>query len=147
VNLLLNRASAGADIYSYIPYQGRVQMKMKQAYPRIAIRMPEWVQNGSSDVTCTVNNSRHDSNWEGRYIRLGPVKPGDLIDVSFPIATRTSTETIGAGRYTLEIRGNTVVSVDPPGKLGAIYQRAAYKATDAPKRKVRRFVSDKEIAW
>ena len=30
VNLLLNRASAGADVYSHVPYQGKVEVKVKK---------------------------------------------------------------------------------------------------------------------
>jgi len=47
----------------------------------------------------------------------------------------------------LEIKGNTVVSVNPRGKNGAIYERASYKASEVPWRTVQRFVPDPEISW
>ena len=43
-------------------------------------------------------------------------RAGETIDLAFPITTRTVKETIGTVPYTLEIKGNTVVSIDPPGK-------------------------------
>jgi hypothetical protein len=147
VNLLLNRASTGADVYSYIPYEGRVQVKMKQPFSRVLIRVPEWVESGSSDVACKVNGAPRNLNWDGRYLSVGPVKPADLIDITLPIATRKETEIIGTTRYTLEIRGNTVVSVDPPGRNGTLYQRAQYKSAAAPKRRVLRFVPENPITW
>src|SRR5437016_3525886 len=43
VNLLLNRASRWADVYSYLPYQGRVDLKMKEQCRKVRVRAPEWV--------------------------------------------------------------------------------------------------------
>jgi Beta-L-arabinofuranosidase, GH127 len=147
VNLLLNRASEAADIYSFIPYEGKVSVKMKQPYPNVWIRVPEWVKAGSSEVVGKVNGALRELNWKGRYVNLGAVKQGETIELTFPIATRKVTELIGSRHYTLEIRGNTVISVDPPGKNGALYERAHYKADEAPWRKVQRFVPAVEINW
>ena len=54
---------------------------------------------------------------------------------------------MGGVDYTLVIKGNTVVSVDPPGKFYPLYERKQYRATQVPWRKVERFVSDEEIQW
>jgi hypothetical protein len=43
VNLLLNRASAWADLDSYIPYEGRVDVRVKRDC-ELAVRIPEWVK-------------------------------------------------------------------------------------------------------
>ena len=147
VNLLLNHASDRADIYSDIPYQGRVELKIKKPVPELLVRAPEWIENGSPRIAATVNGAPHKFHWEERYLHLGFASPGDRVRVTFPIAERTVKETIGAVPYTLIIRGNTVVSVDPPGKLGALYQRAAYRKDEAPLRKVRRFVPEQPIVW
>lgn len=147
INLLLNRASADADVYSYIPYQGRIDVKMKRHYARVLIRVPEWVKSGSADVVCKVNGNPQNVTWEGRYVSIGPAKPADMIEMGFPIAIRSITETIGTKRYTLEIKGNTVVSVDPPGRHGALYQRVQYRSSTASMKTVQRFVPDAEIRW
>jgi hypothetical protein len=42
VNLLLNRQSPWLDVESYLPYEGRVILRNKQAR-RIFIRIPGWV--------------------------------------------------------------------------------------------------------
>jgi DUF1680 family protein len=147
VNLLLNRASAWADVYSYIPYQGRVELKIKKAVPAILVRAPEWIETNSPDLTCQVNGAPRSVHWEGRYANVGHVAAGDRVKISFPIAERTLKETIGAVPYTLIIKGNMVVSIDPPGKLGALYQRAAYRGNEAPMRKVQRSVPEQTIPW
>ena len=43
VNLLLNRASPWADLDSSIPYEGRVDLKIKQPC-ELSVRIPEWVK-------------------------------------------------------------------------------------------------------
>jgi hypothetical protein len=49
--------------------------------------------------------------------------------------------------YALEIKGNTVVSIDPIGKNGAIYQRGHYKSDEETWRTVQRFVPEQTISW
>ena len=50
VNLLLNRASAWADIYSHIPYEGKVEVKVKKPLESVLVRVPEWVEGNSPQV-------------------------------------------------------------------------------------------------
>jgi hypothetical protein len=56
-------------------------------------------------------------------------------------------ETIGDVAYNLEFKGNTVVSIDPPGKNGPLYQRRQYLATKAPLPEIDRFVPQQTINW
>ena len=66
----------------------------------------------------------------------------------FPIAERTVREKIGPQTYTLVLKGSTVVSIDPPGKNGALYaDRAKYRGTDLAWKQVERFVPEQEIRW
>jgi hypothetical protein len=148
VNLLLNRASRWADVYSYVPYEGRVDVKMREECGSVLLRAPEWVLSGSPEVRCTVNKMPRDLNWEGRYVDAGAVKPGDTISATFPIPERRVKERIGPVTYTLTLRGNTVVSIDPQGQNGPLYaDRAKYQASEVKWRRVQRFVSEEEIVW
>ena len=155
VNLLLNRASRWVDIYSYIPYEGRVDLKIKQDCRSLWLRAPEWLGAQSPEIMCTVNGTARPLRWEGRYVDVGPAKPGDSVVVTFPNypfkgfsqSERTVKERIGLVTYTLTLRGNTVVSIDPPGQNGALYERAAYRGGKVPWRKVQRFVPEQLIRW
>jgi hypothetical protein len=147
VNLLLNRASPWADVYSHIPYEGRVDLKIKQPCPRVMVRVPEWITSGSREVVCKLNGAPRNVRWEGRYVDAGVAHPGDKLKVTFPISERTVRETIGDVPYTLTLKGNTVTTIDPAGKVGPLYQRAYYRASKAPMRKVSRFVPDETFAW
>lgn len=146
VNLLLNRASEWCDVYSYIPYEGRVDLKIKKHCERTLLRVPEWVPSGSSQVSCTVNGHSRPTKWEGRYVVLGSAAPGERFTVKFPIGERKVQERIGGVNYTLEIRGNTVISIDPPGQNGPLYERSYYREP-VRWRKVERFIPDQTISW
>jgi hypothetical protein len=142
VNLLLNRASRWADVYSYLPYEGQVRVTIKQPCTDVLIRMPNWVEREDSKVVCLVDNKPSRFKWQGRYIDVGACKPGQRIQVTFPIETRTVKETIAGREYTLVIRGNTVCSIDPPGKYCPLYQRQYYLENNMPWRPATRFMSE-----
>jgi hypothetical protein len=67
--------------------------------------------------------------------------------LTFPISERTVKTRIGGLDCTLVIKGNTVVSIDPPGKNCPLYQRARFQANTTPWRKMNRFVSQEAIRW
>ena len=139
--------SPWADLYSYIPYEGRVEISMKRTCKNVMMRIPEWVESGSDQVLCEVNGKPWDFNWGGRYIHTGKINDGDTVTITFPISERTVKEKIGGVDYTMGIKGNTVVSIDPPGKYNPFYQRNHYRSDRAQWRKVDRFVSDEVIVW
>ena len=143
VNMLLNRASPWADVYSHIPYEGLVEVKIKQAV-ELSIRMPEWVVG--SDVSILVNGKSRKVDVQGRYVLVGKVKPDDKVKMSFPISVREETVTVEGEKYTLTLKGNDVVIIDPPGQYCPLYQRGdVLKKDKAPMKTKARFVSDESI--
>ena len=144
VNLLLNRASPWADVDSHIPYTGQVDVKVKQPLD-LAIRIPEWV--GPGEVRCQVAGAERRLEFDGRYVQVGAVKPGDVATVTFPIAERTDVVYVEKEQYTLIRKGNDVVHIHPPGKYCPLYQRAHYRANTTRWRKLERFVSNEIIHW
>jgi hypothetical protein len=147
LNLLLNHASHSADVYSYIPFEGRVDLKIKKPLASMLVRAPEWVRAGSQELVCKVNGVPRDIHWQGRYVSIGGAVPGDKVVISFPIKERTVRETIGGLSYSLIIKGNTVVAIDPAGQYGPLYQRSHYRENQALWRRVKRFVPDESIPW
>lgn len=124
VHLLLNRASTWADMDSYVPYVGRVDIRMKIPC-NLEVRIPEWVK--PDEVLGFVNDETRQLAFRGRYALIGSVEARDLVTVTFPIFERSVETTIGNAPYTLVIKGNEVVSIDPPGKYYPLYQRAKYR--------------------
>jgi hypothetical protein len=139
VNLLLNRASPWADVDSHIPYQGRVDVKIKKAV-ELSVRIPEWVS--PDQARCQINRQETRVSWEGRYAKIGRVIPGDVVTMDFPIFERTNKVWIEKRLHTLVRKGNEVVSIDPPGVRCPLYQRQHYRPNETRMRKVSRFVSN-----
>jgi hypothetical protein len=147
VNLLLNRASAWADVHSFIPYEGRVDLKVKTLCDAVRIRMPEWIPSGSGAVSCQVNGAARAIAWQERYVNVGEAKPKDKVTMRFPLPQHTVKERVGDADYVLTLKGNTVVEVEPQGRFSPLYQRAGYRTGEVAWREVERFVSDERIAW
>jgi len=146
VNLLLNRASPWCDVHSYVPYQGRVDVKLKTDCDRVLVRMPEWVEGGSGLVRFEVNGRSQPIRWKGRFVHAEAVQAGGTVTVRFPIGEKSVHTVIGNVPYRLQIRGNTVIAIDPPGRNGPLYERAYYRQP-VRWRKVDRFVPERRIDW
>ena len=146
VNMLLNRASEWADVHSYVPYEGRVDIKVKKTCQDVLVHAPEWIESGDQ-IVVTVDDKPRSFTWEGRYIDLGEVKNAQTIAVTFPITERTVKESIGGKDYTLILKGNTVVFIDPAGKRRPLYQREHYRNNRVRWREVERFVPKQELAY
>ena len=144
VNLLLNRPSKWADVHSCIPYEGRVDVRVKEAC-RLKVRIPEWVQ--PSETICRLGDGERRLEWEGRYAVVDSVSEGDLVQIRFPIAERVKEVEIEKCHYILTMKGNDVVHMDPPGRFCPFYQRDHYREDVVRWKKATRFVSDELLYW
>ena len=118
VNLLLNRASPWLDIYSDLPYEGRVVIRNKTA-KRMLIRIPNWVSR--QEVRCRVGETTLENDWFNNYLMVGQLTPGMHVTIEFPIVEETFRATLDDAIYTVDLRGNTVVGVSrdqQPAKVG-----------------------------
>jgi hypothetical protein len=144
VNLLLNRASRWADVDSYLPYEGRVDIKVKKA-ETLFVRIPEWVE--PAKVQCEVANKPVALRWNGRFASPGKMAAGRTVVFRFPVSETTVHERVGSLDVTLVLRGSTVVAISPQGKYHPLYQRAQYRTGVTKWKDVVRFVPEKNIEW
>ena len=126
INLLLNRASPWLDIDSYLPYQGKVVIRNKQANT-LFVRIPLWVDR--QQLQCSVENRPTELSWFGNYLHLPSVSQGETIKITFPVQERVEewtkpehgefliTAIAGGTKFRFSFRGNTVVQVSPPLKV------------------------------
>ena len=163
VNLLLNRASELLDVDSYLPYEGKVVIRNKTAR-RISVRIPQWVDKHA--VHCTVGARVGAPYWLGNYLVFERMSPSEVVTLRFPLVEATEVYTLkwkqddrwfesnwapnewkpGQDRYECRFRGNTAVWVLPvprtvtDGPGYPLYLRVHLLATNAPMRRVTRFV-------
>jgi hypothetical protein len=150
VNLLLNRASSGVDIDSYLPYEGRVVLRNK-ALRRVSVRIPYWVQR--REIRARVNEADRPLVWAGNYLLIGDLTPGDTISIEFPLTETTASYAACAGTadeqiYHCTFRGSTLVDITPRDEAATsypLYLRQGLRAPVAPMKTVTRFVADRTI--
>lgn len=142
VNLLFNQATPWVDVESYLPFEGKITVRIHKAAP-LFIRVPKWVQREKVNVA----GAGKEWMWVGTYIRISNLKPNDQVTVSYPMVEQEEVVRVLHDEYKVRWRGNTVVSIEPPGKIGPLYQRAHLKKEKAPLTKYAYHAASKEINW
>jgi hypothetical protein len=151
VNLLLNRAGRLVDVDSYLPYEGRVRIR-NHAAGRVSLRVPGWIPR--RDVRLRVGEVQRPLDWVGRYLLVVDLKPGDIVELAFPVPETTDRYTVNARSpaetvYTCSFRGSTLVDISPrdtaPTSLPLYRREALRRAGAAPMRRVRRFVPGRVV--
>jgi hypothetical protein len=149
VNLFLNRVSPWLDVESYLPYEGKVLLRNKQA-STILVRLPMWLNDrlpmwdaDQVAVTGKRNGQGFVPARVGRNLLLD-VQKGDVVELTFPVPARSDKYTINGKANKIQFRGGTVVDIDnrhTSSQMIPIYRREAMKATTAPMHTVTRFVA------
>jgi hypothetical protein len=154
VNLLLNRASQWADVNSFLPFKGRVDVIVKKN-ERLMVRIPSWVTDPKT-VSCTVSGTRRSCGWEGRYLNVGAVKAGQTVTVQFPQTDDTVRTKIcwydkgnpQEKQYTVRVRGFNVVDIWPKESvIFPFYTNGAHRGDRVVWRRVERFAPAVEGYW
>lgn len=144
VNLLLNRASPWADIDSYLPLEGRVEVRVKTPV-HLAVRMPAWVDR--QEVRCRVDGHERAIGWEGCYAQIGEMQPRQVARIEFPMVEQRLAVEVQKRRYDITLRGAEVVEIAPMGVRGPFYRRAINHGGKASLRDVTRFVASHPVEW
>jgi hypothetical protein len=143
------------DIDSYMPYQGKVILRNKQAEEAF-VRIPLWVDR--SAVRCTLAGEELPAHWFGQYLRFSDLRPQDALTIEFPVVERTEVWTIprltwpgpSTRVHTLRFRGNTLVVLTPPLMPGSpLYQGRPekYRSAEASMKQVTRYASPMVLKW
>ncbi len=152
INLFLNRAAPWLDIHSYLPYEGKVIVRNKTA-KRISIRIPPWVD--CHRLECRLNRNVISPAQVSHYIDLTDIRPGDVVELRFPMVEQTVTRTAYTTApaetvYTIRMRGNTVMELTPQNESPNIYpfyRREFLQGNVAPLKAVTRYVSPVIPEW
>jgi hypothetical protein len=118
VNLLLNRISPFLDIDSYLPAQGKVVLKIKNA-PAVMLRLPAWCE--PAQVQISVSGMSRSPAVIRRSIYLDQLNPGDQVVITLPLPDETVTRLIGDLPFRLTLRGSNVINIEPKGTALPLY--------------------------
>ncbi len=129
VNFLLNHFSPSVNVRSYMPHEGRVALDIKQDMPELMVRIPEWVPFGAVGIRgqkgeeITREATGRTVPWvNGCFIKLKGVQAGETIDVTFPVAERSTQELAVDDPYTARWLGDDVMDISPSGTYYPLYK-------------------------
>jgi DUF1680 family protein len=143
VNLLMNRSSQWAGVNSWIPFEGKAEVRMKVAQQAVLVHLPAWAE--AAKAKCTVNGKTRQLQAAGTYVNAGPVKAGDTVVVEFPMKQWVVATTLNKNNHTVTLKGNTVIDIVPPEPFYPIGNHLKYRNSTTGKRKVTRFVSTEQF--
>jgi hypothetical protein len=130
VNLLINHAGEAATVKSWQPHAGKIEVTAHQA-GEVRIRLPSFIE--VRDVTLTVDGrSVPVSMPEPNFVSAGRVVAGAVVEMNFPLARRTTHETVLDTTYAVDWRGDTVVGISPGGGSFPLYQRSVLAPDTVP---------------
>src|SRR5262249_46228544 len=138
----LNRVSPWIDVESYLPFEGKVVLRNRQA-EAIRVRIPAWVD--VKNLKVMLNGKPIEAIQPGRAVFVEGIKNKDVIELNFIVRERTDKYFIHDKTYTIEYRGSTVVDISPRNadpQLIPMYEREALKGKKAPMHTVQRFVAE-----
>ena len=122
---------------------GKLALHMKETLP-VAMRIPKWAD--LKQVKITVDGKPREVKWNGQYAELGEVKSGQTAVAEFPVTERTAEYNMGDYTVKYTIRGNTVVSMTPPGKVCPLYQnREGMRDPKVKVKTIKRYVPEADI--
>jgi len=160
VNLWLNRRSPWLDVWSWLPYEGKLLVRNK-GLERISIRVPAWVSRAA--LRCHVDGNPVDAMWMGNRVEFEGLRGNAEICLEAPVPVETTRYTLAnldhrmtcwsPQQYDCEFRGNTVISVgkpeaDPSGvelTQYRIFNREHMRASEAPLKAMPLYVHREQV--
>ena len=137
VNLHVHRNHAAAEIVAVeairprppLPANaadelGGLQIKVKQQR-RLRIRVPEFVT--AKEMQVAINKKTAVAREDGAFLDLGTVRPGDQVEVLYPMKARTTKEQIAPGEFEFRWLGATVVDASPKQKIRPLFGKGRFE--------------------
>jgi hypothetical protein len=124
---LTNAAPIAAELWSYLPQDGRVALRAHQSINRLALRLP----NGSDLAGVKVRVGLPlDSDpktrefrppMDGQYALISNIAAGQEIEVLFPLKEHETVERAAGVDYRVQWKGSSVLGISPTGKKVPLY--------------------------
>ncbi len=142
MHLLFNRAVRGpaegtvtsgapiaAQVWSWLPYEGRVCVVAYQPLTQLALRLPDGADPNGVRIQRpdpgTSPGHKSPRIVEGQYVIIPEVSPGERTEVVFGLKQYETTETAAGVRYRVRWKGSTVVGLEPKGTRVPLYTHRA----------------------
>lgn len=134
VNLLLNKASKWVDVYSYLPYEGKVEIIAKEDIQQLCVRIPEYVPYGAVEVHRTIEGQKQTLSarnlpWiKSCFLKLEKIIKGEVLEITFPVIKTKTIEKAVDDTFETQWAGEDVIHITPRGEYYPLYN--TIKITD-----------------
>jgi hypothetical protein len=116
VNMWLNRQSPWVDVWSWLPYEGKLVVQNK-GMRRISVRIPAWVKRGT--IRSKITGKDAEPHFVGNRIVFDGLKGNEQLELKVPVALEKARYSLVnlneraniVHRYDCEFKGNTAISV------------------------------------
>jgi hypothetical protein len=150
VHLLFNRRVRGpavppltsgipvaAELWSWLPNEGRAVVVAHRPLRRLALRLPWGVDETNVRIERTGAEKPAAGSvtppLEGRYLVVEEVRTTERIELQFPLKSAETVETAAGVSYRVQWKGNAVRTLEPPGPKVPLYSTRTYQL-DQPTR-------------
>ena len=133
MNLLFNRllrakpeapltiaAPVAAELWSYLPFEGKVRITAHRIIERLALRLPDGA-HGPGARSKRSGEPEKPSRLEGQYVVVPKLKPGETVEVTFPLKGYETRERAAGVDYRVKWRGSSVMKLTPAGQRVPLY--------------------------
>jgi hypothetical protein len=120
VNMALSRNSPWAEVISYLPFEGRIEIRIHRV-KKLQVRLPVWIT--PEQVKATINGKTATVVHLAGYAEFENLEPADQVQLEFPVPETITEERVGGVNYRVRWRGNTVTGIDPKGRKYPLYER------------------------
>jgi len=116
-----------AELWSFLPYEGRVKLRAHRKIDRVALRLPDGADPSTAKVSrSTVGPSASSTTaLDGPYVLIDHVAAGEQLDLRFTLPRYETTERAAGVEYRVRWKGSAVTSLDPPGPRCPLYRDRA----------------------
>ena len=145
VNMWLNRRSPWADVWSWLPHEGRLLVQ-NEGMGQLAVRKPGWANR--SQIRCQIDGRDVQPRWIGGRMLFDGLRGTETVLITTPVNIGSATYTVvnladpqnSQEQYACEFRGHTAVDVrrvvagsDPEDhNWYRLFRREAMKSDVAP---------------
>lgn len=130
VNMAFSRNSERAEVVSYLPYSGRIDVEMHVG-ANLLVRVPDGVVSGTVRVSRGGSDARSAVTRDG-YVDIPSAVQGERISIRFPLATREAEENVAGRDYRVKWRGDTIVGMAPQGLRYPLFEREWMECEEPP---------------
>jgi hypothetical protein len=112
----------------------------------LQIRIPDWV--AKNKVKLSIDGiAKKAIIGKDSFVKVGKVKAGSKVSVQYPLRKIKLTEKFCGWKFTTEWRGDTVISIDPPGKRAPFFKRKHLNTGKCPMGQITRYYPENELDW